>query len=228
MTESVRVGEAEFPVWPAGQTLAAADSGRTLLMTRFADHASYQARLIDTILARTRAVEAKRAQARIIGGAKAFGVDGWDCPAAQLVNERAKALFRRVAKTDAAVVDLSWANVYRAGDYAIPHSHVRAVASLVYYVDLGDSDPRDPMAGRFGFVDPRHPICCNLEPGHLTSPFFPELAAGMMIIFPGRTVHTVNPYFGERPRITVAWNINPTALPGDAAAAIGKVELAER
>jgi Putative 2OG-Fe(II) oxygenase len=226
MNESVRVGAEEIPVWPAGQALAAADSARTLIMTRFEDHARYHPRLIDTIMTRTRAVEEKRTQQRIIGGAKAFGVGDWDCPAARLVNERAKALFRQALKRDTAVVDLSWANVYRSGDYAIPHSHVRAVASLVYYVDLGDPDTFDPMAGRFGIVDPRHPICCNLQPGHLTSPFFPDLAPGMMIVFPGQTVHTVNPYFGVRPRITMAWNINPTALGGDAAAAIGSVELA--
>jgi hypothetical protein len=27
-------------------------------------------------------------------------------------------------------------------------------------------------------------------------------------------VHTVNPYSGTRPRITLSWNINRNALPG--------------
>ena len=34
--------------------------------------------------------------------------------------------------------DDTWASVYRAGDYCMPHSHLRANASIVYMLDVGD------------------------------------------------------------------------------------------
>lgn len=48
----------------------------------------------------------------------------------------------------------------------------------------------------------------------MTTPFFPGIAAGTMLIFPSQLVHTVNPYTGARPRITLSWNINKHILPG--------------
>jgi hypothetical protein len=50
----------------------------------------------------------------------------------------------------------------------------------------------------------------------MTTPFFPGMAAGTMLIFPSQLVYTVNPYAGMRPRITLSWNINKHALPGPA------------
>jgi hypothetical protein len=37
-----------------------------------------------------------------------------------------------------------------------------------------------------------------------------------MLVFPSQLVHLVNPYTGDSPRITLAWNINLVALPGSA------------
>jgi hypothetical protein len=48
----------------------------------------------------------------------------------------------------------------------------------------------------------------------MTTPFFPGMAAGTMLIFPSQLVHTVNLYEGKRPRITLSWNINKNVLPG--------------
>lgn len=48
----------------------------------------------------------------------------------------------------------------------------------------------------------------------MTTPFFPGMVAGTMLIFPSQLVHTVNPYAGMRPRITLSWNINKNLLPG--------------
>jgi hypothetical protein len=33
-------------------------------------------------------------------------------------------------------------------------------------------------------------------------------------MFPGSVVHAVNPYRGERPRITLSWNVNENAIEG--------------
>jgi hypothetical protein len=42
----------------------------------------------------------------------------------------------------------------------------------------------------------------------MTTPVFPDMPAGAMVIFPSEVVHCVTPYEGTRPRITYAWNIN--------------------
>jgi hypothetical protein len=111
-------------------------------------------------------------------------------------------------------VDDCWANVYRNGDYCMPHSHLRSVASVVYMVDLGDEDPAHPLSGRFYFADPRLHISCETERDRMTRLVIPDLKAGSMIVFPGAMVHAVNPYTGQRPRITMSWNITQEALPG--------------
>ena len=109
---------------------------------------------------------------------------------------------------------MSWANIYGQGDYSLPHSHLRALASVVYCVDQGDPDPTDPWSGQFCFVDPRLAGCCQSEAGHMTNPIMPGLSTGSMLIFPGQAVHCVGAYGGRRSRMTLSWNINAVALAG--------------
>src|SRR5690606_33615827 len=104
----------------------------------------------------------------------------------------------------------------RRGDYAMAHSHERAVASIVYFVDLGDAPAHDPLAGRFAFVDPRIKLCAGKETPRVIAPLLPKLVAGDMLLFPAAMVHSVNPYGGARPRITLAWNMGREAVPGEA------------
>ena len=85
---------------------------------------------------------------------------------------------------------------------------------MLYCIDPGDEDPFCEMSGKFAFIDPRLDLCCRNEEGHMTTPFYPEVAAGSMLIFPGRLVHHVAAYAGTRPRITMVWNINTAQLSG--------------
>ncbi len=96
----------------------------------------------------------------------------------------------------------------------MPNSHPRATARVVSSLDPGDEDRADEWAGQLCFVDPRYSACCQVEKGYMTNPITPRLGTGAMVIFPGRLVHCVNPYRGERPRITLAWNINTGAVAG--------------
>ena len=48
----------------------------------------------------------------------------------------------------------------------------------------------------------------------MTTPCAPIMKEGLMIMFPGQVVHCVSPYTGERPRITLSWNVNKTAIAG--------------
>ena len=219
MSDRITVDDAEISVWPEGQQLVCEALEQTLFSTRFPDIERYHGRLIDTIMRRAENPEAKRRYAQ--GGIKIYTVSSWDCPAARLVDERAKACFMRVCKSPTAAVDNSWANVYRAGDYIMAHSHLRALASLVYILDPGDPVPEDSLDGKLAFIDPRFGACCRIEKGRMTNPLIPRAEAGSFYVFPGQLLHSVNPYTGTRPRITLSWNINREPLPGSR---LGEIE----
>ncbi len=144
---------------------------------------------------------------------KIHHVDAWDIPAAQFIDERAKAFFREITGFKTSVVDLSWANIYHKGDYIMPHAHSRSQGSVVYVVSMGDEDRQDPMSGKFLISDPRLPLCCQADGTYMSNSYVPDFKAGSMIVFPSSIVHMVTPYRGERPRITLAWNINEAELP---------------
>ena len=91
------------------------------------------------------------------------------------------------------IADMSWGNVYRNGDYCLPHSHCRAQASVVYQLAVGDDDELNPLGGRLSFADPRMKSCCTEEKGRVTSSLMPEMVPGTMVIFPSHLMHYVNP-----------------------------------
>jgi hypothetical protein len=201
-------------VWPEHQQIVAV-SDPAIGLTQFTDTDSYHDTLRETILRLERTSSHREKLPRGSCGIKVHHLETWSCPAAQMLTQRAMALFKRVLKTDNAHVDTSWANIYRENDYCMPHSHIRAQASVVYLLDPGDEDPKDRLMGKFYFADPRIAYCCQHHPGHVTRLLIPEMKPGSMIIFPGQVIHSVNPYFGARPRITMSWNINTQAIPGD-------------
>lgn len=207
-------GPRKVAVWPAGLKIETPDQENMVLRTAFPDVADYHPELIDKIHRLAADPELAKQRARSLGGTKLYRLHEWDLPAADLLNARAMAFYRHAMKSDAAVIDISWANVYRSGDYVMPHSHVRSTASVVYMVDPGEPDPEDPNSGLFNFVDPRYPPCCKMRPDYMTTPLRPVMTAGTMIVFPSHLVHCVNPYTGGRPRITISWNINATVVPG--------------
>ncbi len=116
-------------------------------------------------------------------------------------------------KLSAAALELTvtfeaWANVARSGSYAKPHVHPNSNLSGVYYVDAGDTVPGHPHSGVIEFMDPRN------RPGMFetegTLPFDAYRVtpkSGMLLVFPAWLFHHVNPYFGQRPRLCVAFNV---------------------
>jgi len=206
----------DFPsVWPEGQKLSRWEDP-SVVVTQFADHGAYHPALIEEVLSRTDDPDVSRPyeQSDGIGKYKLFDVGNWGAPAATLIHNRALAMFRRVFKTRELHLDLSWASVYGNGDLCLPHSHPRTFAGVVYMVELGD--PPNEESGMFLFADPRMPICCREEKGFMSTPCAPLLTPGTMIMFPGQAVHCVTPYLGNKPRITMSWNINREAVPGEA------------
>lgn len=218
MTDSatIEIGSRQIPVWPEGQRYLARGEEVQILRTDFADTADYHPGLIAWVLDFAAKPENAQQYGRSLGGTKLYHLDRWDCPEARLLNARALSFFRRALNTAQAVIDIAWVNVYRRGDYIVPHSHTRSLVSLVYVIDLGDDEEDAAYSGRFCFVDPRIPDCCLIETGRMTNPLMPSMKPGTMLMFPSELVHAVNPYEGERPRITASWNVNLEAVPGSA------------
>jgi len=201
-------------IWPEGQRIEAAGDPN-IAVTHFVDPPAFHSSLIQTLLMLEGNSSFTEPLVQGSCGVKIHHVDRWNCPEAQLVHQRALALFRHGLHTREAHVDASWASIYRKGDYCVPHSHIRAQASIVYMVAEGDAARPDDLAGKLCFTDPRLGYCAQHEPGRLTRMLIPVMQPGSMVMFPGATVHCVNPYMGNRPRITMSWNINVKALPGD-------------
>ncbi|HKQ24812.1 MAG TPA: putative 2OG-Fe(II) oxygenase [Burkholderiales bacterium] len=212
-TEFVRMGARDVRVWPKGQELARLDEPR-MRIADFADYPSYHERLVTRILAMEQDPRYRDWIFKGGCGMKVRHPDRWGCVEADLVHARAIELFKKALNVTTAVVDQCWASVYRRGDYCMPHSHLRTIASIVYLLDPGDFSAEDPNAAKLCFADPRIAACCMNQPGRMTNLLVPDMKPGSMLIFPSELVHSVNPYLGDRPRITLSWNIHNAALPG--------------
>jgi hypothetical protein len=212
---AVEVAGALLSVWPDGQKMEAL-SAPLAAITVFADCASYHPALVEATLAAEKNPRLRDPIFRGGCGVKVRRISEWNAPAAALIHARALMLAHRTLSRRPVFADDSWASVYRAGDYCMPHSHLRANVSIVYMLDPGDGDPEDRMAGRFCFADPRIDACCPDEPGRVTQHLMPDLTPGTMLIFASDYLHSVNPYNGRRPRITLSWNITLERLPGRA------------
>jgi hypothetical protein len=212
LPQAIAIGAATLPVWPDGQRVAPLAAPLTGITT-FADHADYHDALVEAVLAAERDPRYRDEIFRGGCGVKVRRLAQWESAAANLVQARAIMLAHRTLSRRDVFVDDCWASVYRAGDYCMPHSHLRANVSLVYMLDAGDATD-DPLAGRLCFADPRIEACCPDEPGRVTQLIMPEMTPGAMVIFAADYLHHVNPYAGSRPRITLSWNIAIARLPG--------------
>jgi hypothetical protein len=209
------VAGATVPVWPVGQKIEPLSAPLTAV-TVFADWESYHAALLEATLAAEQNPQLRDPIFRGGCGVKVRRIPEWKARAAELIHARALMLAHRTLSQKPVFADDTWASVYRDGDYCMPHSHLRANVSIVYMLDPGNGDPQDRMAGRFCFADPRIPACCPDEPGRVTRHLMPNLDPGTMLIFASDYLHSVNPYHGTRPRITLSWNITLERLPGQA------------
>jgi putative 2-oxoglutarate-Fe(II)-dependent oxygenase superfamily protein len=221
---TIRVGSADLPVWPERQTVEPL-SAPVMALARFADFEAFRAPLIEAVL---RAEQDPRWRSILVlqppgsekvafkggCGTKVRKIEQWNDAAAALIHARALMLAHHTLSRRPVYADDSWASVYRAGDYCMPHSHLRSAVSIVYMLDAGDDDPEEPMAGKLSFADPRIDACCPDEPSRVTRHMIPEMVPGAMIIFASDYLHSVNTYRGRRPRITLSWNITLQKLPG--------------
>ncbi len=107
----VYVGPRKVPVWPAGVKLMRFDEN--VLMVAFPDARELHGPLIERIVETD---ERKRnPQAKWQGGQKVRQLDSLGVAAFELINARAQTLCRRVLRSETAIVDDCWANVFRGG-----------------------------------------------------------------------------------------------------------------
>lgn len=111
------------------------------------------------------------------------------------------------------IFEHSWYHVTSHAGYTAQHNHPMASWSGVYCVDPGDEAPHSVNSGALRFLDTRGSAGMYVDPGnaHLNRPFgFGALAyflvPGQLLVFPSYLMHEVAPYFGQRERITVAFN----------------------
>jgi hypothetical protein len=211
--KTLQVGGRQLAVWPARTPFEKVNEG-FIFATQFDDMEYYHPLLEQAILERESDPQFGLKLFRGACGVKVHHVDRWQSPAANLIHQRALALFSAASGAENPVADMSWANVYRNGDYCIPHSHSRTEASVVYQLTEGEDDDDNPIGGRLSFADPRLESCCNEEPGRVTNTYVPGMAPGTMTIFPSQLMHYVNPYTGHSPRITLSWNISARKISG--------------
>jgi len=91
----------------------------------------------------------------------------------------------------------AWANVYSSGDYQTPHIHHDSNWSGVYFVSIDQNI--NPGNGALILIDPRINVK-NLKEYTIK----PE--AGLIVVFPSWLKHWVAPYYGNKKRISIAFN----------------------
>lgn len=108
----------------------------------------------------------------------------------------------------------SWYHITRNGGYTAVHNHPMASWSGVYCVDPGDVAPPGVVNnGTLRFLDTRSLGNAYMDQGNAylsdiygIADLAFDLKPGMLLLFPSYMLHEVAPYFGQRERITVAFN----------------------
>ncbi len=96
----------------------------------------------------------------------------------------------------------SWIQFYKNTDYKVLHNHERYGPPYPlfrwagsYYVDDGAPDPTMPYSGVLSFR--------VREQNYLFRP-----KAGLLLLWPSEILHEVHPFYGERNRIAINFNIS--------------------
>ncbi len=129
-----------------------------------------------------------------VGGWRSDDLASWGEPCA---TDLVDAIYGRVAFSEI----VTWAMVNRLGSHHPRHRHDSAVVSGIYYLDPGE-DPSSPTVFELG---------ARGRAGTKPKRGAPEVAidaiAGRLVLFPSDMWHGTRPYAGERPRITVTFDV---------------------
>jgi uncharacterized protein (TIGR02466 family) len=143
----------------------------------------------------------------------------WQYPEIETLKERiiqlaqeyvARTLGKRDKRYETGWTIRAWANVNQKGHFNRTHDHLgsHSFFSGVYYVDVGDIDEQGNGNGRTVFEDWTYvatDILDNPDPHQRDFKMVPK--SGRMLLFPASLMHSVETYTGDRPRITIAFNL---------------------
>jgi len=100
------------------------------------------------------------------------------------------------------VITESWIQFYQNGDKKVLHNHARYGPPYTnnswagaYYIDDGAPDANMPYSGVFSF---------RVRDNN----YYVKPKAGLLIMWPAEILHEVHPFYGERNRIVINFNIN--------------------
>mgnify|MGYP000274166420 CR=1 FL=1 len=109
----------------------------------------------------------------------------------------------------------SWVHITAKGGYFQTHNHPMAAVSMVYCVAPGEEGLDDKENGSFVMHDPRYNASMYIDPANheiIRAYSFNggrfRFKADELLIFPSYLYHTVEPYNGITPRITIAANFS--------------------
>ncbi len=192
-------------VWPKNQLLEQISEQPIISVTDFSDTKNVNKKLVKRVLQLEKDPNFSH---DLFGVSKVSDVSSWSLPEANLLNERVIKMISVLTKSDKVKINLSWASIYRKGDYTAPHAHDFCDVSVVYMLDPGQANKIKPNAGQLVFLDSRIAGCCTTAEGVPIQEVCADMKAGTMIAFPSPLIHFVHPYLGKRPRITIAWNLS--------------------
>jgi hypothetical protein len=101
-------------------------------------------------------------------------------------------------------IDESWLQFYKNADYKVLHNHLRYdldptehrnIWAGGYYISDGNPDKYQPYSGRFSFN--------TRNKSYLVKP-----ETGMIMLWPGDILHEVHPFYGEKERICINFNLS--------------------
>ncbi len=144
------------------------------------------------------------ARATAYRSAPTLNVGGWRSDDLALWGDRVADDFREALRERVEWGELTtWAMVNRAGSHHPRHRHDGGVVSGIYYLDPGD-EPSAPTVFELG---PRGRLGLKQVRGTRNPEVEVAAAAARLVLFPGDMWHRVPPYVGERPRVTVAFDV---------------------
>jgi uncharacterized protein (TIGR02466 family) len=102
----------------------------------------------------------------------------------------------------------AWANVSDRGHFNQVHTHPKNAWSGVYYVKSGSYEQDViPNPGQLHFHEPRERIEMAVHPGgNFGKPVPIAPHDGLMLLFPSWLGHSVNTFYSDTRRISIAFN----------------------
>jgi uncharacterized protein (TIGR02466 family) len=130
-------------------------------------------------------------------------IDSMRCAVLNMVS-----LLSRTTQFEAAVNLVAWANVNRSGAFNQVHTHPGNHWSGVYYVVPGEFDSEDiDYPGQLQIHDPRERADMVVHPNApFGKPFRIVPQEGLMVLFPSWLAHSVNIFYSQTTRISIAFN----------------------